>query len=329
MDALPSIYVYGLPLRVGGANTELWHTLRLWRSIGLAVSILPRPTRDADAEARIESIGCRLVESIPDGAIVIGFCNSALRADATALRARGCRLVCVPCMCFLWPDERNTLLADVYVFQSKFQRDALMMRYRVLGLAEHHAPIIRGAFCMDDFLCAPRPHTAGKPFIIGRLSRAARDKYPHDLWRQYEAIPYRPLRARVMGWSAEIEAHCGPPPDWAEVLPPNAETPNQFLASLHCLAPGCGSTPENWPRVGLEAMAAGVPVVAERLGGWIEMQPAALVRTPREQAYRIAHFAYNPDARLRAAMEQRRLVAQHADPARIADQWLALFRSLA
>jgi glycosyltransferase involved in cell wall biosynthesis len=32
-----------------------------------------------------------------------------------------------------------------------------------------------------------------------------------------------------------------------------------------------GQAVENWPRVGLEAMAAGVPVIADNRGGWREM----------------------------------------------------------
>jgi hypothetical protein len=121
--------------------------------------------------------------------------------------------------------------------------------------------LIHGAFDAAEFPYDPRPHTAGASFVVGRLSRAADpttgkpaiDKYPADLWAQYAAIPYRPLKARVMGWSAAIERHCGPPPDWAEVLPAGAESSQKFLAKLHALVPGlsaAGLTPwraSRWP----------------------------------------------------------------------------------
>ena len=46
---------------------------------------------------------------------------------------------------------------------------------------------------------------------------------------------------------------------------------------------------ENWPRVGLEAMAAGVPLVVDAKGGWLEMlrhgRTGYLCRTDNELAY--------------------------------------------
>ena len=84
-----------------------------------------------------------------------------------------------------------------------------------------------------------------------------------------------------MGWSDELTRHCGPPPPWATVLKQGAETPQEFLAQLHCVVPGIGCCDENWSRVGLEAMATGVPLVVEAKGGWQEMvSPVNVVRTP-------------------------------------------------
>jgi len=38
----------------------------------------------------------------------------------------------------------------------------------------------------------------------------------------------------------------------------------QYFAMLHCLLPVNGGARENWPRAGLEAFAAGCPVVGVR-----------------------------------------------------------------
>ncbi len=35
------LFVCGYPGDVGGANTELWHTIKLWRRGGLDVTLIP------------------------------------------------------------------------------------------------------------------------------------------------------------------------------------------------------------------------------------------------------------------------------------------------
>jgi glycosyltransferase involved in cell wall biosynthesis len=128
-----------------------------------------------------------------------------------------------------------------------------------------------------------------------------------------------------MGWSAEIEAHCGPPPEWAECLKQGAETSQEFLSKIHCLVQGVGCCAENWPRIGLEAMAAGVPVVAERKGGWNEMLPSRWCGGIIEQAEHIDNFARNENERKEATIWQRNNLRDYADAVRIGQQWLSLF----
>lgn len=337
------IYVYGMPGPVGGACTELWHTIKLWRSLGIEVAVVATSEPDPAWTRRVEGIGCcvhrcRLASpwTFPsDGSIVVGFCNAAFRFDAPALRQRGCRLVYVPCMCFPWPDEWKGALFDRYVFQSEYQRSKLLPRLRHLGFNDCLYRLIRGAFDISEFPFKPWPHVRGEPFVVGRLSRAygqpgnvpALDKFPRDLWEQYARIPHA-IKARVMGWSAEIEVRCGTPPAWAEVLPQNAETSQEFLAKIHCLVPGIACCAENWPRVGLEAMAAGVPIVVERKGGWREMSAAALVEDVEQQACAVARLAYDEEFRQEAIGRQGGLLARHINPDRIGQQWLELFEEL-
>ena len=46
---LDHLFVVGYPGDVGGANTECWHTLRLWRKYGIGVTLIPtwKPTDKA------------------------------------------------------------------------------------------------------------------------------------------------------------------------------------------------------------------------------------------------------------------------------------------
>jgi hypothetical protein len=236
-------------------------------------------------------------------------------------------------MCAPYREEQyGHPIADRYVFQSYYQRDKLLP---ALGLPEGSYQVIRGAFDAGEFKYNPKPHKPGEAFAVGKLAShgymtavnpdgththgARLDKWPADLWAQYAAIPYRPLKARVMGWCEAVEAKCGPPPEWAEVLPQGAETTQQFLESIHCLVPGIGCCPENWPRIGLEAEAVGAAILAEYKGGWIEMlQPWQLAATVEEQAVRVAQLAHIEIV----------TVARNYDQSDITQQWLSLFAEL-
>lgn len=337
MASLAPIYVYGLPGDIGGAATELWHTLKLWRSLDLDIILYPTAPVDPAWLDTVKAIGCGVSTAIAGGSTVVGFCNADFRHDTEALRSIGCRTINVPCMNWLSPRECNSVLSDRYVFQSNYQLCEILPKLQLFGFKCEHARLIRGAFDPTEFPFNPLPHNPGEPFIIGRLSRAeccktkcpAYDKYPKDLWAQYADL-YRPLKARVMGWSDALAKHCGNPPEWAECLPQGAETSRAFLSKIHCLVPGLGCCAENWPRVGLEAMAAGVPIVAEAKGGWLEMMlPFSGVKTLLEQSMVVSMLAESESHRMDLIECQRTVCADIADPIRIGKQWLSLFEELA
>jgi glycosyltransferase involved in cell wall biosynthesis len=353
---MPHVFVAGYPSTLGGANTELWHTLKLWRSGGIDVTCLVlKGEPEQEWVDRVAGIGCRTVfgrldslDAIPHlpGATVVAFCNHWFLQELHQFDKLGCKYVWVPCM--NWPFPQQQLIEqfrgmlDAYVFQSEYQA-AQMMPLTKNSCERGEKPYlperfhqIRGAFDVEEFPFRPKPVVEGEPFVIGRLSRSvgkpanvpALEKYPRDLWAQYAAIRARipHLKARVMGWCAGIEEKCGPPPEWAEVLPDCAETAQEFLASLHCLVPGIGCTPENWPRVGLEAMSAGVPLVVERKGGWVEMSERSAVDRSM-QITELRQLA-EPEWHTVAAGFAHGAVIALADPESILPKWQAIFNEL-
>ncbi len=293
------LFVIGYPSAVGGANTELWHTLKLWRRFGLDVAALPTWEADPFWQSRLEGIGCRTILCGPGeladvpglaGGVVVAFCNTKFLAVAERLVRLNCRTIWVGCMNWLFPQERLHYRRfgpfTRHVFQSRFQREELVGQLRRFGFAQGQGRIIRGAIDADEFPFAPRPHAPGEAFVVGRISRADAEKFSPSLWNAYARIG-RPLRARVLGWKRELEARLGRPPDWAECLPAGSQSAGDFLPTLHALVQA-GAAAENWPRVGLEAMAAGVPLVVDAKGGWKEMvrhgQTGYLCRNENEQA---------------------------------------------
>jgi hypothetical protein len=339
------LFIIGYPSEIGGANTELWHTVKLWRRFGLGVTLLPTWQADAAWQGRLEELGCRTLVCPPDelphvpglaGGVVASFCNTKFLAVADRVVRLGCRTIWLGCMNWLFPQERLHYRRcgpfDRHVFQSRHQHDQLVPQLRPYGYQDFQGRIIRGAIDAGEIAFQPRPHAAGEPLVVGRISRADADKFSPTLWRTYGRIPH-PVRARVLGWNESVRARTGPPPPWAECLSAGAQPVGEFLKSLHVLVQSNAAAVENWPRVGLEAMAAGVPLVVDAKGGWREMlrhgRTGYLCRTDDELAYYAARLAYDEGHRLRLAARARAaLLAELADPHILWLQWRELFESL-
>ena len=137
----------------------------------------------------------------------------------------------------------------------------------------------------------------------------------------------------MLGWAEEVSARLGPPPHWATCLAAGSQSPQEFLGTLQAMVHTGGQAVENWPRVGLEAMAAGVPVVAENRGGWREMirhgKTGYLCDTDDQFAYYSARLAYDENHRMRIARQARTaLETELADPETIWAEWRRLFEGL-
>lgn len=341
------VFVAGYPSSLGGADTELWHVMRLWNRFGVRVHLLPARRPDSTWRQRCDAFGFettviggpgweRQLSDLPGG-IVCGFCSNDFLAYAAAFRSLGCKLVWANCMTWMFPTELrlygNIGPFDAYVFQSRFQQDTLSPRLQCWGAGPQTWFHIPGAIEAAEFPYRPLPHSAHSDFVVGRLARSDVDKWHEDMWSTLEAIDYRPMRARVMGWSPAIAKKLGHPPAWCETLPPCAESTILFYRQLHALLPINGGERENWPRIGLEAMAAGVPIVAHNAWGWREMiehgETGFLANSPQEFAHWATELANNETLRLSVTHHAReRLVNHLAEPGRIWSAWQRLFEHL-
>lgn len=342
---LRPVFVVGYPGEVGGANTECWHTIRLWRRFGREVTLIPTWTASERWLQRLARLGCQTIAARPESlgdvpglreAIVVSFCNSHFLRHAQRFRQLGCKIVWLGCMTWMFPEERRHYRRygpfDRHVFQSRYQQSELQPQLERFGLKPEQGCQIHGAFCWEDFPFSPRSHNADRPFVVGRISRASPDKYSGRTWAVYGRIR-GPRRARLMAWDARVEEKLGPPPEWAQCLPAAAEPSDSFLRSLHCLLPINGGAAENWPQAGLEAMASGVPVIAENRWGWQEMirhgATGYLANSEEELVAYADRLAGDEPHRLALARQARTaLEAELANPATLASQWQELFEGL-
>ena len=332
------LVVLGLPSEIGGAGTELWHTLKLWRRFGLDVTCIPTWTADPEWTRRVREIGCNVIIADPGslsgvpglpGSTVVAFCNSEFLKVAPRLRRLKCRLVWVNCMTWLFPAERLFCLRhqpfDAYVFQSEYQQEQLQPQLARFGGSADRCFRVGGAFDTTEFPFAPLRRKPSDRLILGRLSRAASDKFPADLWKPYARLRESGIdvRLRVMGFSEAIAAKTGPPPSWAECLPEDAEPPHAFLRSLHAMVQ-LSDTTENRPRTGLEAFSTGTPVVADNRGGWKEMitnnHTGFLSDTHNDLVATLTRLAHDEPFRLRVARNAR--AALETELAEAGEAWL-------
>jgi glycosyltransferase involved in cell wall biosynthesis len=96
------------------------------------------------------------------------------------------------------------------------------------------------------------------------------------------------------------------------------------MASIDVLL-AMGDVDENWPRVGLEAMASGVPVIAPNRWGWREMiqddSTGMLCETDDDVMMAIEVLAHNKPKRERIARAARKWVEDYAASDEIWQGW--------
>ena len=162
------VFLMGYPGDLGGACTEAWHTVKIWRRFDVDVHLIPTWNCDDKWRSRVDELGCVTHEAsadtlheVPDlaGAIVMSFCNSAFLSCAMKLREMGCRLVWVNCMTWLFNAEkdfyRQSAPFDAFVFQSEFQRQQLEPQLAEFGYDAQCGHLIRGAFDVGEWQFAP------------------------------------------------------------------------------------------------------------------------------------------------------------------------------
>ena len=322
--------------RPGGANGECLGAAQIWRRNGLDITFIPTwspPTQPylqlaKDMGCEVVNVHPRKVKHIPGlaGSTVVNFCNSNAYAPKHDLKKLDCRVIAAPCMCYPESGFRTAMQTghvDKVVFQSHYQQKMMEQRLRSFGYNPEMAHLIRGYFDWEAVPFAPRPRNTDDPFVIGRIARDSTAKWCKDWWQMYGRVPS--CKAIVLGYGHHARRHCGAPPEWATIYPPGGATAESVYGQLHAYVTCNGGVDENWPRVGLEAMAHGVPIVAENDFGWAEMlengKSALLGKTWKEIGDLAAMLSSDEDLRLRLATAARERLREICDPVTIWEGW--------
>lgn len=298
--------------------------------------------------ARLEAAGCKIVQASAEslasvqglrGATVVAFCNSAIGRVWRTLKSLDCKLVWIPCMNHTMRHEHEVFgdyPPSAVVFQSCFQHNQLRTQYTLWRVPDERQYLIHGY--LEPSLHPFKPKQREGVFVVGKLARNtpmphAAAKWPASLWPILKVVRSRGVKigARCMAWSPDVEKKCGAPPVWAECFPQEAVSTDYFLSGCDALLCS-GDCEENWSRVALEAMASGVPVVADHRGGFTEMiqhgVDGMLCKTPDQFVEALTTLATDEDYRQAMLYNARVSLESLSDVEEIGEKWRELFSSL-
>ena len=146
---------------------------------------------------------------------------------------------------------------------------------------------------------------AARPITVGRASRDVLDKHHPDDIALYKSLAARGMHVRIMGGTCLARGFQEEGAlDGIELLPSGSESMPDFYRSLDAVFYRTGAFIESYGRVVLEAMGAGLPVVAHVRGGYaekIEHGVSGFLIESQEQAYE-ALMALDQSASLRLSV---------------------------
>jgi hypothetical protein len=344
------VFMIGSPGSVGGAFTERTHTMLLWRRMGLDVSCLcispckcknpslvpdeySRATQklsDAGVEFHVATSGH--LNSIPGlrGSVAVSMCCGHTLHNYPELRAMGVKLIWSPTMNLVMPSEVSAFAKSpphAIHYQSKFQAGVLSPTWSRYGVKNQ--VVIHGAW--ESGWMKFKPRKRGDEFVVGRLARPHRSKWSRHLWGITNDVVASGVNLKVvcMGWSRDLDICVGTPPGYATCLDEGSVGSEEFLNGCHAVICCNESVVENWPRVGLECMASGVPIVADNSAGWKEMlepgKSGILCNKPGCFSAALRQLAADEPLRQQIIRGGRKRLLELADSNTIGSAWVDLF----
>lgn len=264
----PNLHIFGWPAYISGADTKLAHLIFLL-SKTFEITVIPNDSKwlkDAHWVKKFRQAGIHisLLNQLPSKLNGVGLALSNhcffTHQIAHQAKAKGLRIIWSSEMMWHHPGELQAVadgVIDKVLYVSEFQKKTLEINYGGLPSA------ITGNYI--DPALFPWHERPVRAFTIGRLSRAAWEKYPENFPAFYEAIGPDACRYLVMAWSPELRKKY----QWHnfdhrwDLLNPLQETPVKFLNSLDVFVYPLGHHfRESWGRSTVEAMLTGcVPVV--------------------------------------------------------------------
>lgn len=298
--------VIGHPSKLGGADTELEHQIRLWREMGIDVYICHTSGYDENCKkmrAEMESIGCKYIESKSwkdlGGLDVISFCNGRFLENLPEIKKYARSTTFVNCMTWNFNKElemQEKGLIDFHLYQTQHQFDRVSIKLKQFG-SKYRPIFFNPYFHGEAFPFTERNN--GDLFKFGRISRGDADKYGRRQIWIWETMTAPILKAGiVLGWDHRAQKKLGDLPSYIFGLPEGKVSQQEFYKECDVIIMTT-DTFENLPRVGFEAMSSGSLLVVDDKGGWKVLvedgKTGWLCKNEREFVYKGSRCAFETE----------------------------------
>lgn len=334
---MQAICVIGFPSRLGGADTELDHQIRVWHALGLQVHLIPTGPLDENLRSmRMEERGCIVHSPCDWGACkdmhVISYCNGDFLRNLEAIKLSAKSTTFANCMTWLFDLERDLHrrgLIDCFLYQTDHAREKVQADLISIN-SNYRWQKVRPYFHLDEFPF--HGDRSENTFRFARISREDLGKFHQaQLW-VYETMVAPVLKEGVMlGVNDQIRGKIGREPNWIKAYPACRQPVQDVYRDAHCIIQ-MTETYENLPRVGFEAMASGCLLIVDDRGGWREEvmhgQTGFLCRDQREFVYYASRAAFEKEERRQMVQNARQWVVEHWGMEQAKQQWSDFFTFL-
>jgi glycosyltransferase involved in cell wall biosynthesis len=328
------IYVIGYPSRLGGADTELDHQIRIWQKLGLEVHLIHTGVIDKNLqEMRMGERGCVIhrPEAYADcrGKVVISYCNDKFLKNIELIRSYAKTVLWVNCMTWLFNDEKEAHrkgCIDWFLYQTDHAREKVQDELKQINPNYSWARVRpyfhKGSFKFDN-------ERKNDKFRFGRVSRADPGKFAKYTWWIYETMVAPVLKEGViLGINDNVRNKIGVQPGWIKCYDAGELSVISAYKKMDCFI-SANDTYENLPRVAFEAMASGSLLIVDDRGGWKEQiqhgKTGWLCGSDREFAYYSSRAAFEVAERKQMVQNAYDWLNDNWGEAQAEKEWLDFF----
>jgi len=339
---IKELCVIGHPTKLGGADTELDHQIRLWRNMGIDVYICH--TGDfhehdhnlQKMKQEMLNLGCKYLPSKSwkdlEGFHVVSFCNGDFLKALPEIKKYAKTASFVNCMTWNFDQElemHKKGLIDFFLYQTQHQFDKGSIKLKNISESNYRPLFFDPYFDNNDFPFINRDNN--DLFRFGRISRGDADKYgATQLWI-YETMTAPVLKSGIiLGWDNRAKKKLGDPPNYVKTLKEGEISQQEFYKQCDVIIMTT-DTFENLPRVGFEAISSGSLLVVDNRGGWKVLvedgKTGWLCNDNREFVYKASRSAFETnksnDMRIAAKTKLEKKWGQN----NATKSWEAIFES--
>ena len=268
------IWCASAPSFYGGADTELYHQIILWRKNNIDVNIVPNTIDSIDPKMlqKVINLGCKIHKYSPNvfkDKIVVSYCNGvALKRLEEIYKFPPRCFIWFNCMTWTFEDEikgiENGWITHIG-FISNYQKNILIEEY--LKKISKEIPKDIEYYPFFDISGYDVFEKNNDYFGIGRISRDDPGKFSKDCWEIFDRV-LSPMDKKVfiLGYSSKIEEKIGKPPNGLDWMwwQGGSISSEEFYKKIDVMIHKTGGSRESYCRVFIEAMAHGIVPLVER-----------------------------------------------------------------